>query len=311
MPKLSKRIVDAEKPGTKPKSKWDSRLSGFGLLTLPTGATSFVFQYRTTQGRTRRATIGKVGTLTVDAARKSADKMSGAVKAGKDPLEEKAKSRGALTVAALLDLYTASATYAEKKKTTQKTGIGQIERHLKPLLGKRYIEELGSDDIKRAFASIRDGKTATVIKTGPRGLARVTGGEGAARYACRLLRSAFNWAVSEKKIAANPTTGVNFGSDGKRETVLEDAADYARMFSTLDRMQEQHRLRPSVADAIRVIALTGARRGEITGLRWRYVELKNARIVIPPPVTRLDARRTSPASFHWRRLRNKLLRDSR
>ena len=69
-------------------------------------------------------------------------------------------------MAALLDLYTASATYAEKKKTTQKTGIGQIERHLKPLLGKRYIGELGSDDIKRAFASIRDGKTATVIKTG-------------------------------------------------------------------------------------------------------------------------------------------------
>ena len=92
MPKLSKRIVDAEKPGTKPKFKWDSRLSGFGLLTLPTGAKSFVFQYRTTQGRTRRATIGKVGTLTVDAARKSADKMSGAVKAGKDPLEEKKQS---------------------------------------------------------------------------------------------------------------------------------------------------------------------------------------------------------------------------
>ena len=40
-------------------------------------------------------------------------------------------------------------------------------------------------------------------------------------------------------------------------------------------------LRPAVADAIRLIALTGARRGEIAGLRWRFVDLAKGLITLP------------------------------
>lgn len=39
-------------------------------------------------------------------------------------------------------------------------------------------------------------------------------------------------------------------------------------------MENEQRIRRPVADAIRVIALTGARRGEIVGLRWSMVDLK-------------------------------------
>jgi integrase len=277
--RISKRVVDAAKPQAKPTFVWDHTLPGFALLTLPTGTKSFVYQYRTPQGRTRRATIGKVGTLAPDAARMLAEDMAKKVKNGGDPLDDKRSARDALTVAALLDLYTDSAKYAEKAATTQKTGRGQIERHLKPLLGRRLVLKLGQDEVRRAFASIRDGKTAVVVKTGPRGLARVTGGEGAARYACRLLRAAFTWAVAEKLIPHDPTEGVDFGRDNEREAVL-DAAEYARLFSALATMEGELRLRPAVADAIRVIALTGARLGEIRHLRWRDVQLKNGRIVL-------------------------------
>ena len=41
-------------------------------------------------------------------------------------------------------------------------------------------------------------------------------------------------------------------------------------------------MRPAVADAIRIIALTGARRGEIANLRWSHVDLARGLIVIPP-----------------------------
>ena len=64
-------------------------------------------------------------------------------------------------MAALLDRYVASPRYDQKsQRTQQRTGIGQIERHLKPLLGKRHVARLEQDDIRRAFAAIRDGKTA-------------------------------------------------------------------------------------------------------------------------------------------------------
>jgi integrase len=296
MARISKRIVDAARPGRKPIFTWDSRLSGFGLLTLPSGQRSYVFQYRV-QGRSRRATIGKVGTLTPEQARRIAEAMSQRVKGGGDPLADKAASRDALTVAGLLTRYTASARYAQKAAQTQKTGVGQIERHLKPLLGKRLVEGLGQDDIRRAFAAIRDGQTAARIKTGPRGLARITGGEGAARYACRLLRAAFTWAVDEELIERNPTTGVDFGSDGERATIL-DAEGFARLFATLARMEAERRLRPAVADAIRIIAMVGARRGEITGLRWRHVDIKGGRIVLPASGHKTGRRTGKPRVIH-------------
>jgi integrase len=281
MARISKRIVDAAAPGEKPIFVWDSTLPGFGLRVLPTGAKAFVFQYRTPEGRSRRATIGKVGALTPEQARTLADEMSRTVKAGGDPLEDKRKAREALTVGQLLDAYVASARFAEKAPSTRLTDSGRIKRHLRPLLASRHIGKLQSEDIRRAFAAIRDGKTAATIKTRPHGLARVTGGEGTARKAIRLLRAIFAWGIAERMIDRNPAAGVETGTDGERETILEDTQDYARLFATLTTMETERRLRPAVADAIRIIALTGARHGEVTGLRWQHVDLKRGKITLP------------------------------
>ena len=62
--------------------------------------------------------------------------------------------------------------------------------------------------------------------------------------------------------------------------ILTGEADYARMFAALDRLQGEGRIRAEVADAIRVIALR-ARRGEVTGLRWRHVDLKAGLVTLP------------------------------
>jgi integrase len=96
--------------------------------------------------------------------------------------------------------------------------------------------------------------------------------------AIELLRSVFNWA----KVKPNPCDGVKTGSSGTRETILEDADAYRRLFTTLDHMEAERRIRPPVADAIRFIALTGCRRGKAAGLLWRHVDLKQGRIVLPP-----------------------------
>jgi integrase len=281
MARISKRIVDASQPGAKRVFTWDHTLPGFALLTLPTGNKSFVFQYRNAEGRTRRATIGKVGALTPDQARALADDMSRKVKGGGDPLADKRSAREAVTIGQLLDTYLASAKFAEKAASTRITDTGRIERHLRPLLGGRHVIKLQSEDVRRVFAAIRDGKTAKTIKTGRHGLARVVGGEGTARKAVRLLRAIFAWGISEKLIGNNPADGVSTGSDGEREAVL-DPHDYTKLFATLAAMEKQRRLRPAAGDAIRVIAMTGARRGEITNLRWQHVDLRRGLLILPP-----------------------------
>jgi len=296
MPRINKRTVDAIKPDPDADRAflWDDRLPGFGIVVRASGTHSYVYQYRTAEGRSRRATIAKVGAVTPDKAREIAEGMAATIKDGGDPLADKQAAREALTVGQVLDAYLDSGRFAEKADSTRAIDTGRIERHLRPLLGKRHVQKLESEDIRRAFGAIRDGKTAGRIKTGKRGLARVTGGEGTARSAIRLLRAIFSWAQAERMISDNPAAGVSVGTDGERDTVLEGAEEYARLFRTLDTMQTEKRIRPAAADAIRVIALTGARRGEIAGLRWRYVNLKTGVITLPPTAHKTGRRTGKP-----------------
>lgn len=292
MPRLTKAAVD--KAAADPKRRrylWDSTFSGFGLLILPSGVRSFVYQYRTAEGRSRRATIGKVGTLTPDAARKTAEAWAVEVRAGGDPLQAKEAKRSSLTIGDVLDAYLASARFAEKADSTRPIDQGRIRRHLRPLLGKVYADKLTPEQVRRAYTTIRDGKTKIDAKQRSRGGKRTIGGEAAARDSITLLRAILNWAVQEGMAASNAAALVKTGSHAQREAFLEDSEQYGRLFATLAKLENEHRIRRPVADAIRVIALTGARRGEIAGCRWRHVDLKAGTITLPP-VAHKTGRRT-------------------
>lgn len=248
------------------------------MLVMPSGIKSYFYQYRTAQGRQRRATIGKHGEWTPTQARAKAEDYRKAVRDGRDPLADKRALKEAPTVGEIVDAYLESESFKDKAASTQAIDRGRIERHLRPLLGRKHVHSLGAEDIKRTFNAIRDGKTATDVKARKRGHARVTGGSGAARMCINLLRTIFNWAA----VKPNPCDGVASGTSGTRETILEDAASYARLFATLGRMQTERRIRSAVADAIRLIALTGCRRGEAAKLCWQHVDLKQGRIILPP-----------------------------
>jgi integrase len=47
-------------------------------------------------------------------------------------------------------------------------------------------------------------------------------------------------------------------------------------------MENELRIRRPVADALRLIALTGMRRGEVIGLKWQHVDLQRGQIKFPP-----------------------------
>lgn len=280
MPKITKTLVDKSQPKKTRYYVWDSAIPGFGLVVQPSGTKSYCYQYRTPEGQTRRMGLGKHGVITPDQARKLASEKQNEVSGGGDPLSKKRALKNALFVTDLLNSYAASAKFEEKAELTQQYDKGRIRRHLIPTLGKKVAEKITSDDLRKAFKDIEQGKTAKTEKTGHRGLARVTGGPGAARMAIRLLKSAYSWAMEQGLIKLNPTLGFKVGQDAKREATLTQA-EYRKLFETIDKLENEHKVRGPAADAIRVIALTGARRGEITGLRWRHVDLKKGVIVLP------------------------------
>jgi hypothetical protein len=93
MSRISKRLVDNASPGEKDSFLWDSDLSGFGVKITPAGRKVYIIQYRLggRQGKTRRYTIGRHGTITAEQARNEAKRLLGEVSAGRDPAEEKSR----------------------------------------------------------------------------------------------------------------------------------------------------------------------------------------------------------------------------
>jgi len=294
LPRITINLITSSVPAAKRYYVWDVSPMGFGLSVFPSGLKSFVLQYRTAEGRARRATIGKVGSLTPDQARQRALEMLDMIRKGVDPLENKAAARSALTVSDLLDAYLASEAFAEKARSTRETDKGRIENHLRPLLGQKIAAKLTTEEVKKARRDIVSGKTARDEKTGWRARSIVRGGEGAARQSMRLFAAVLSSAVKEGLVSHNPARDIDNGGDRCREVVMRDSDDYRRLFETLTRMETDNRLRPAVANIIRLIALTGARRDEIAGLEWREVDLEKRLITIPPERHKTDRRTNAP-----------------
>ena len=282
MPELTKSEVEKAQPRESEYFLWDSNPPGFGVKIFPSGGKSFILQYRTPEGRSRRLTIGKLSdTLTVDQARKVARDKYREVLNGLDPQGEKVARKQAKTLDQVIDDYLLSDKFKDKAVTTRDSDMGRINRHLRPLLGSKTADMISTNDVRAMVKAVTEGQTATTEKTKARGVANVRGGAGTARKAYMLLRAICSWAKREGIQAGKDVdwAGVKLIPDGRRETIVEDADAYGRLFRTLDTMQNEKRIRDSVADAIRLIALTGARRGEIVGLKWKFIRLRQ--IVLP------------------------------
>jgi integrase len=284
MPQITKTLVDKSTPKASRYYVWDDSLPGFGLVVQPTGTKSYCYQYRNQYGVSGRIRLGKHGQITAQEARNLAKDHAANVRKGGDPLAEKRAARGAVKVKELMAAYLDSSTFANKSELTQQYDRGRVERHIVPLIGNKIAEKLSHEDLSKLTQDITKGKTAGDFKTGFRGLARVRGGPGAARMCVRLIKSAYTWAhtaACPKLIKENPVSGFKVSKDA-RKVVNLSTDEYRAVFEALSELERHRAIRQEAADAIRVIALTGARRGEIAGLRWRHLDMKQGRITLPP-----------------------------
>lgn len=291
--KITKRIVDALKApkpsrdGVKVREHfvWDRELRGFGVQVMPSGLKSFVIQYRTPEGRNRRAVIGRYGLMTVEEARKLAHEKLVAVSKGVDPVAEEAKAAGLLTVAEVCDWYLAEAEAGRIlgrrrrpiKPSTLAMDRSRIEAHIKPLLGRRQVASLKLGDVEGAQADIAAGKTSKP-RAGSRGGA-TTGGEGVAARTMSTLHSIFEHAVRLGKIEANPAKGVRRIASAPRERRLS-RSEIERLGKTLRAAAEEGE-HPTGLAAIRFLLLTGFRRMEALGLQRTWLDEEECAIRFP------------------------------
>lgn len=271
--KLTKAAIDRAKPHTDDYFLWDGELKGFGIKIAKGGRKAYVCKYRVGSGRTaptRRMTIGAHGSpWTIDQARTAARKVLGRAAIGEDPAREKQDAKKQITVAALCDLYLEHGM-GTKKASTIATDKGRIERHIKPLLGRKKVPDVTRGDIKRFMQDVANGKTSTDIKTGLRGRAIVRGGKGTATRTVGLLGGIFSYAFDCGLIEVNPVRGIKRFADKKGERFLSQQELVALGEALRDGSAAG--LNPQAIAILKLLIFIGARKGEIETLKWNEVD---------------------------------------
>ncbi len=226
---------------------WDSRVFGLGVRVRPSAHRSFVWHGHAGGAAVRR-TLGPAALMTVEEARR-------ACVAPRDHDTADGPEDGS-RVPTFRDF----ALDEWKPAAMNNWGASQrawVDRMLKnqllPAFGACRLDRMNRRDIERWF----DGYSRTA--------------PGGANHALRLLRQIMNAAVATGPIAADPTHGIRRNSRPKLTRFLS-TGEIDRLLRALERLVEARPSRRQQADVIRMLLLTGCRRGEIMKLEWSEVD---------------------------------------
>lgn len=116
------------------------------------------------------------------------------------------------------------------------------------------------------------------------------------------LRAFFRWARRHGLVAGDPTEGIRVRRTPRRRGRALTFGESARLLDACPPLSPIH-------TAVLVALYTGLRRGNVLGLRWAWVSLDNARIVIPSSAFKSDHEHVVPVHLKLRAHLERLPRD--
>jgi integrase len=236
---------------------FDDRLPGFIAERRATG-TTFYMRYIDARRRTREVKLGRLGNVTVDQARKAAEKLKAEVSLGGDPLAERDRRRAVPTVAEF-----ARDRYLPNCKE-RLLSWGEYDRQLRmrilPAFGGKALDEVTQADVAALRRKMVEG-----------GLAAATINR---HLAC--VRSMFNAAIKWQVVdMRNPAASPGMLREAGRDRYLAPEQTRA-LLTALDASKSK-----DAAAALALIAVTGARKREILRARWESVDLARGMLTVP------------------------------
>ncbi|MBV9827085.1 MAG: tyrosine-type recombinase/integrase [Alphaproteobacteria bacterium] len=263
--KITKRAVNALTPTADGREAvlWDAELKGFGCRVQRGNVKSYILHYRVGSGRgapLRKLTIGRHGSpWTPDSARAEAKKLLGRIEEGADPASDKSARRDAPTVTDIAERFLAEHVEAKRKTSTATEYRRLLSKVILPVLGKRKVADIARADI----AKLHHANRATPYQAN-RVLAVLS----------KMFNLAERWGL--RSDASNPCRHIEKFAERKRERMLSPA-ELGRLGDAL----AAHCGSPFPVAAIKLLVFTGARLGEVLGMRWEWVDFERGEARLP------------------------------
>lgn len=258
---LTKRIVDSvayRGNGTRRHVIWDDDPVGLGLRVFPSGLKTFVLSYRV-NGRKRLLTLGSLGVLQLDDARKQAKaELLGVETCNADPVSlrrQRDLDARTGTVAALFTTYVAT-----RRPKYRSRMLREAELHILPAFGTRPWRSLRRSELRSWHSEFRSPYVAN--------------------RSLQALRAALYWRLWQEDDSPgdargrsggdgrNPCAGIRLRPERTRQARLELA-----QVPAIERAIEAQADDRYVRAYFRFLIAMGCRKSEALSLRWSDVVL--------------------------------------
>lgn len=247
------RLTDASANRFRPKGSeytvWDLKTPGLGVRVKPSGYRVWVY-HGNASGRQRRHSLGSVNLNSVEDMRRKCLELQLNEKDGKAP-----GGPVETTLPVFRDFVAGgwkTARYDRMKPSTRKGVDNVLKTQRLPEFGTLPLDRIARSRVNRWF----DGYS----RSSP----------GGANHALGILSSILNHAITCGHLTINPARGI-WKNQGRKMTRFLSRKEIRRLYTVLDDCLAECPANVPKADIVRLLLLTGCRRGEILKLRWREV----------------------------------------
>ncbi len=239
--RLTDTAVARLRPRKREYTVWDSRMPGLGVRVRPSGGKSWVLLRAAADG-SRRTTLGPVSAMGVEEARRECHARRAS------PETEPAPARAVPLFREFVEGEWREVQFERCKPSTRKGYRSLLDARLLPAFGPKPLDRIAQADVRRWFDAFS--------RTAP----------GNANHALALLRQIMNFAGAHGHVGANPARGIK-PNPRPALTRFLSREEVERLHAALDREAAKGNRFRQQADIVRLLLLTGCRRGEIVELR--------------------------------------------
>ncbi len=247
------RLTDSNagrfRPGESEYTVRDTKTPGLGVRVKPSGYRTWVY-HGSIAGSPRRHSLGPIGLKTVEDARLECLELQLRDQTGEAP-DEAVK----VAVPKFRDFVEGewkTARYDHFKPSTRKGVDNALKTQLLPNFGTLPLNRITRSRVNRWFDQYS--------RSAP----------GGANHTLVILSGILNHAIVCGHITMNPARGLRRNPRRKMTRFLS-REEIRRLHAVLDACVAERPVNAPTADIIRLLLLTGCRRGEILNLQWREV----------------------------------------